>query len=194
MNMYPQSWWLWILRAATTALFTLIAILYPPLNTVLALHLYGAYVNLDGFSLVALHAANRNDRAWLVYAAVVAWVSALTVLLGSAPERFSLTFVLAALAMARGVLEGIDARQLNPSRERTLRLLTAVLITGFGALLSAYRMVDLRTLVVCFGLYGAICSLGQLGVGLEIHRQGSRAQPRSSRGARVPTIPKRIPA
>jgi uncharacterized membrane protein HdeD (DUF308 family) len=187
MNRNPDSWWLWMVRAASTVSFAMIAIVFPPLTPALALLLYGAYVNLDGFALIGMHITSRNRRGWLLSAGVLAWITGVTILLSVSTEAGPLTYVLATLTVMRGSAELIAGLTHHRTWEGTLRLTGALSIVVFGLALGAHERLSLSVLVLCFALHATFSSFCQFGVGLEqsghARRRHRRQQGRPGRHA-----------
>jgi uncharacterized membrane protein HdeD (DUF308 family) len=168
MNTKHDLWWLWILRSAATATFAMIAIAFPPLTSSLAVYLYGGYVKLDGFLLIGLNTSSDVKRPWLLIAGVVAVGSGVAILLAPASATHGLLYVLAALAVVRGVLEAkhaiCDEQQI---RKCALRILGGSFIGIFGLVLAAHEAVELRTLIDAFALQALLTSACQFAVGVE---------------------------
>lgn len=161
-------WWLWVLRSAVTAMFALITIAFPPLTSVLAIYLYGAYVKLDGFVLIGLHVNSSTTRPWLFVAGMVALISGLAILMWPASAPASLLYTLAVLAVVRGVLEAAQAiTQHTRLWQRGLRVTAGGLIASFGMVLAAHEPLSRGVLVGAFALHASLISACQFAVGLE---------------------------
>ena len=168
MNTNHGLWWLWILRSISTALFAMIAIAFPPLTSSLAVYLYGAYVNLDGFVLIGLNTNGSVRRPWLLIAGSAALMSGIAILLWPTTASVGLIYTLATLAVIRGTLEAVQPIVNERFQwERGLRIATAALILAFGFVLAAHEPLGLRFLVGAFALQACLTSVCQLGVGLE---------------------------
>ena len=168
MNANHGLWWLWILRSISTALFAMIAIAFPPLTSSLAVYLYGAYVNLDGFVLIGLNTNGSVRQPWLLIAGCVALLSGVAILLWPTTASVQLIYTLAALAVVRGAFEAVQPVVNERYQwERGLRIATAALIVAFGFVLAAHVPLGLHFLVGAFALQACLTSVCQLGVGLE---------------------------
>jgi uncharacterized membrane protein HdeD (DUF308 family) len=166
MNATHKLWWLWIMRSLVTAAFAMIAIAFPPLNTALAVYLYGAYVKLDGFLLIGLNTSEQSRS--LLIAGVFALGSGVAILLWPLAAPESLLYTLAALAIARGGLEGFNSFRNTPGqRERTLRVGSATAITAGGVILAAHEPLALPVLIGGFAIQASLASVFQLAVGIE---------------------------
>jgi len=166
MNVTDKLLWLWIMRSLVTAAFAMIAIAFPPLNTALAVYLYGAYVKLDGFLLIGLNTSEQS-RALLI-AGVFAVVSGVAILLWPIAAPESLLYTLAALAIARGGLEAFNSfRKTSGQRERRLRVGSATAITTGGVILASHEPLALAVLIGGFAIQASIASVFQLAVGIE---------------------------
>jgi uncharacterized membrane protein HdeD (DUF308 family) len=168
MNANHDLWWLWILRSISTAMFAMIAVAFPPLTSSLAVYLYGAYVKLDGFVLIGLNTNGSVRHPWLLAAGIIAIGSGVAILMWPASASVALIYVLAILAMVRGVLEVVPP-MLNhrAARQRGLRVAAATLIITFGVVLGAHEPLDLRILVGAFALYASLTAVCQLAIGLD---------------------------
>ena len=190
MNTHHDLWWLWILRAISTAMFAMIAIAFPPLTAPLAVYLYGAYVKLDGFVLIGLNTNGNVRQPWLLAAGIVAIASGVMILLWPFAGSDALILALATLTIARGALEAVppilDGRLVW---ERRLRFAVACLIIAFGFVLLAHEPLNLRIMIGGFALYASLTSASQLAIGLA-QRARHLAQPTPrhprSRQARPP--------
>ena len=188
MDMRHHSWWFWMVRASSTAVFALIAILYPPLTSALALHLYGAYVKLDGFLLIALYASGRDRGAWLLMAGLAAIAAGITILVWPATGGAGIAYTLAALSVLRGLFEVANALVSEArSWERVLRLSSAALIITFGLMLGIYDTLGLNLLIVGFALQATLAAVCQLAVGLEQRSQTPQLPPPRPRKVRART-------
>ena len=187
MNTNRDLWWLWMLRAAATAAFAMIAVAFPPLTTSLAIYLYGGYVKLDGFVLIGLNANGTIKRPWLVLAGVLALVSGVAVLMWPTASSISLLYTLAALAIARGVMECVQTEVNDLSGwQRALRFAGSGLIITFGLVLGAHEPLSRAVLVTAFALHAFLLSCCHFAIGLELwsHRIHDRTPPKP-RGAHV---------
>lgn len=177
MNMQQNGWWLWIIRAASTAIFALIAIVFPPLTSALAVHLYGAYVKLDGFMLIGLNAAGAGKRVWLFTAGVLALITGVTIVLWPLADTANLAFTLAVLGIARGALEAVSAFVSDArSWERVLRFACATTIISFSLMLSAHNAFGLALLVTGFALHATMAAVCQVGAGVEQRARHARTE------------------
>jgi uncharacterized membrane protein HdeD (DUF308 family) len=166
MKPNEDLWWLWILRAISTAIFAMIALAFPPLTSSLAVYLYGAYLKLDGFVLIGLNANSKVRSSWLLAAGVVAIASGIAILIWPAAEFTALLSTLAVLAVVRGALEAVPPlRTAYSNRERGLRLAVAGLILSFGLLLTVHE--HLRVLIGAFAVAASVSAICQLAIGLE---------------------------
>ena len=187
VNTHHDLWWLWILRAISTAMFAMIAIAFPPLTSPLAVYLYGAYVKLDGFVLIGLNTNGNVRQPWLLVAGIVAIASGVTILLWPFAGSDALVLTLATLAIARGALEAVppilDRRLMW---ERRLRIAVATLIIAFGFVLVAHEPLNLRLMVGAFALFASLTSASQFAIGLAQHaRRLEQPAPRKPRTTRV---------
>lgn len=166
MNSGNDLWWLWCLRSGVTALFATIAVMYPPLTSVLAAYLYGAYVKLDGFALIGLNAGNTT-RPWLIIAGLAALISGLAILMWPDTSSVALLYVLAVLAITRGGLEAYHAvTEHSKLWERGLRVATAGCIASFGVVLAAHEPLSREVLVGAFALSASLTSACEFAIGL----------------------------
>ena len=187
MNTHHDLWWLWILRAISTAMFAMIAIAFPPLTSTLAVYLYGAYVKLDGFVLIGLNTNGNVRQPWLLVAGIVAIASGVTILLWPFAGSDALPLTLATLAIARGALEAVPPiRDARFAWERRLRIGVASLITAFGFVLIAHEPLNLRIMVSAFALYACATSASQFAIGIaQLARHTAQPMPRMPRNPRT---------
>ena len=192
MHAHPQRWWFWVLRAVATTLFAIIALMYPPFTSALAVHLYGAYVKLDGFVLIGMHVHDKRRRSWLLLAGLVALASGLTILVWPSSEASALAIALGAMAILRGALEAADAFTNQGSRrERTMRLFSAMLLVTFGLMLGAHSWIGLPRLVLGFALHATLAGLSQFTIAFEQARQYPHTPPPRLSGRAQP-VPSRM--
>jgi uncharacterized membrane protein HdeD (DUF308 family) len=177
MHPHTQRWLFWFIRAATTGLFAGIAIVFPPLNAALAIHLYGAYVKLDGFLLIGLNASMDEERPWLLWAAVVAVLSGVAILVWPVSSPVLLFFTLAGLSIVRGAFELLSALA-SKTPQRSLRVLNAGLIMLLGVMLAAHGPLVLSEMVTGFAIYASLSAIGQLAIGFEQRAQDASRRPR----------------
>jgi uncharacterized membrane protein HdeD (DUF308 family) len=178
MHAHPQRWWFWALRAVATTLFAIIAIAYPPFTSALAVHLYGAYVKLDGFVLIGMNVHSNGQRSWLLLAGLVALASGLTILVWPASDASALAIALGGLAILRGALEAADAFINQGSRrERRLRVFSAMLLVTFGLMLGVHSWLGLPRLVLGFALHATLAGLSQFAIAFEQARDARMHTP-----------------
>jgi uncharacterized membrane protein HdeD (DUF308 family) len=168
MNTKHDLWWLWILRSAATATFAMIAVAFPPLTSSLAVYLYGGYIKLDGFLLIGLNTSSDVKRPWLLVAGVIAVGSGVAILLAPPSATHALLYVLAVLAIGRGVLEAKHAIcDEQHIRNCALRIISGSMIAVYGLALAAHEALGLRSLIDAFALQALLTSACQFAVGVE---------------------------
>lgn len=188
MDLHLHSSWLWMIRAVSTGLFAVIAIAFPPLTSTLAVHLYGAYVNFDGFALIGCNASGHDKRGGMLIAGLLAVASGLAILMWPTSHETMLILTLAVLAVGRGLVEGLSAlARTVPAPERQIRLANAVLIMLYGFILTAHEPLKLPTLVTAFAAYAVICAICQFSVGVKLHSRTTHQPPAPRRPTPKPS-------
>ena len=165
LDFFKRHWWLWLLRGVFAIAFGVMAFALPGLTLQALVLLFGIYAVADGVAAVWFGAVAR--AWWLLVLGVVAIGVGVSTFMRPDITAVALLYLIAALAVARGVLEIITAIELRKLlNNEWLLVLSGVLSIAFGALLAANLEAGALAVVLIIGAYAV--AIGVLMVALAL--------------------------
>lgn len=157
MEQLMQNWWLVALRGGLGVLFGLVAFFLPGVTLAVLVAFFGAFALIDGLFLLfaGLRSVHRQERWWaLVLQGVVGILAGVITLLWPAITALALLFLIAAWAIATGVIEIAAAIRLRKEihNEWLLGLIGALSVL-LGVLLVVFPGEGLLAWVWAIGAY-----------------------------------------
>ncbi|MGH7466703.1 MAG: HdeD family acid-resistance protein [Longimicrobiales bacterium] len=169
---WTQGWWVWAVRGIVAVFFGVIALMYPAPSLLLALLLFGAYLQLDGLAAVALAISlGLHDRAVWPLAAVglMGLLGGMLIMLWPDMSATILVLTLGICCLVRGGLEIFHAiRFRNWLRRSALLALAGFVAMGFGTLLLIQPAIATGTLVFAFAGCVIVAGLCQIASALRM--------------------------
>jgi uncharacterized membrane protein HdeD (DUF308 family) len=174
-----KYWWLLALRGLFAILFGLAAFFWPGLTLSVLVLFFGAYVLIDGVMSIVAAVGDRdeNDRWWVLLLEGLAGIAAgIIAFVWPGITAVALLFVIAAWAIATGVLELIAAIRLREVLKNELLLaLSGALSIILGLILVFNPGPGALALIWAIGAYAIL--FGALFIYLGYKLRGSEEEP-----------------
>ena len=175
LNFITREWWVFLVRGIAAILFGVMALVWPGPTLAVLVIMFGAYVLVDGISLLV--ALIRGDvlarrHAWAVgIMGVLGIVAGIVTFLWPDATALSLLFVVAFWAIAMGVFQMITAIALRREIDGEFWMgLGGLLSVVFGAYLILFPGAGLLSLVWLVGVWAI--AFGASSVGLAFRLRG----------------------
>lgn len=174
LGLVARDWWVFAIRGIAALVFGILAFIWPETTLTVLVFLFGAYVLVDGVSL--LIALARGDAAARRHAWTVAIMGVLGIVVGVVTfvwpglTALSLLYLVAFWAITTGVFQVIAAIALRRELEGEVWMaLGGVASIGFGALLVAFPGEGLISLVWLVGIWAVVFGLSSLSLAYRLH-------------------------
>ena len=172
-----RYWWAVTLRGALAVVFGVIALIWPDITLHALVLLYGFYALVDGLlALAALLLGGSlvsGRRGWLVVEGVAGIAAGVIAFLWPGITALVLLYLIAAWAIATGVLEVAVAIWLRRElRGEWLLALGGVVSVAFGVFLVVRPGDGAVAVVWLIGLFAILFGAALIGLGLRLRRLG----------------------
>jgi uncharacterized membrane protein HdeD (DUF308 family) len=172
-----RYWWSVALRGVLAVVFGVIALIWPDITLRALVLLYGFYALVDGLlALAALLVGGnlvRGRRGWLVVEGVAGIAAGVIAFLWPGITALVLLYLIAAWAIATGVLEIAVAVWLRRElRGEWLLALGGVVSVVFGIFLIVRPGEGAIAVVWALGLFAILFGVALIGLGLRLRRLG----------------------
>ena len=172
-SLLARAWWLVLLRGLAAILFGVLAFLWPGLTLLTLVILFAVYAVFDG--VLALSAAFQGGGLasgwWLVLVALANLAAGVIALLWPHVTALVLILLIAASAVARGLLEIVGAIRLRKviDNERMLILSGAVSVV-FGLAVMIAPRAGALALAWLVAIWAVVFGLLTVGLALRLRR------------------------
>ncbi len=160
---WTQGWWVWVIRGIVAVFFGVIALIYPAPSLLLALLLFGAYLQLDGLAALALATSSglRDRAVWpLALVGILGLLGGMVIMLWPDFSGRFLLLVLGLCCLLRGALELLHALHFRAWLRQVWPLALAGLASSaFGVLLLVKPDIGTMTLAWIFAGYVILTGL-----------------------------------
>jgi uncharacterized membrane protein HdeD (DUF308 family) len=174
LGLVARDWWVFAIRGIAALVFGALAFIWPERTLTVLVYLFGAYVLVDGVSL--LIALVRGDPVARRHGWAVAIMGVLGIVVGVvtfvAPglTALSLLYLVAFWAIATGTFQVIAAIQLRKELDNEFWMaLGGVASIVFGALLVASPGTGLISLVWLVGIWAVVFGVSSLSLAYRLH-------------------------
>jgi uncharacterized membrane protein HdeD (DUF308 family) len=159
---FSRLWWVFLLRGTSSVLLGLLALTLPTVTLAILIQSFGLYALADGaLALAASFGAPRVSRWWFVALGIAGIAAGGVILVHPDFVASALFVVIAAWALASGVVQVIGAIRLRQEIDYGWSFVCAgVLAIGFGALL--LTQPEVIGLALIFAVAGAAIGYGGL--------------------------------
>jgi uncharacterized membrane protein HdeD (DUF308 family) len=187
LGLVARDWWVFALRGIAAIAFGVLAFIWPERTLAVLVILFGAYVLVDGVSLlVALVRGDTLARrhAWSVgIMGVLGIVAGIATFIWPGVTALSLLYVVAFWSIAMGAFQVIAAIALRRELEGEFWMaLGGIASVVFGVLLIAFPGEGLISLVWLVGLWSIVFGGSSLGLAYRLH-QIANALPKPAQAA-----------
>jgi len=175
LGLVARDWWVFAIRGIAALVFGILAFIWPETTLTVLVYLFGAYVLVDGASLLV--ALVRGDAVARRHGWAVAIMGVLGIVVGVvtfvAPgvTALSLLYLVAFWAIATGTFQVIAAIQLRKELDNEFWMaLGGVASIVFGVLLVAFPGEGLISLVWLVGIWAVVFGVSSLGLAYRLHK------------------------
>jgi uncharacterized membrane protein HdeD (DUF308 family) len=172
-----RNWWLLAVGGIAAVLFAIGAFLWPGLSLLVLLVLWGAYAIVDGVTAVI---AGARARWWsMVFLGIVGIAAGLFALLRPGITALALLLVIAAWAIARGILEIVAAFYLRKELSNEWVLVVSGLLSiTVGILFILFPGAGVLAMIWIIGLYILAMGVLQLILAFRLRDLHTQREPR----------------
>jgi uncharacterized membrane protein HdeD (DUF308 family) len=188
LGLVARDWWVFAIRGIAALVFGILAFIWPETTLTVLVYLFGAYVLVDGVSLLV--ALVRGDglarrHAWAVgIMGVLGIVAGVVTFAWPGLTALSLLYLVAFWAITTGTFQVIAAIQLRREIDNEFWMaLGGVASIVFGALLVASPGAGLISLVWFVGIWSVVFGVSSLGLAYRLHKVDAALPKRAPRGA-----------
>jgi uncharacterized membrane protein HdeD (DUF308 family) len=174
LGLVARDWWVFAIRGIAALVFGALAFIWPETTLTVLVFLFGAYVLVDGVSLLV--ALVRGDpvarrHGWAVaIMGVLGIVAGVVTFVAPGLTALSLLYLVAFWAIATGTFQVIAAIQLRKELDNEFWMaLGGVASVVFGVLLVASPGAGLISLVWLVGIWAVVFGVSSLGLAYRLH-------------------------
>ena len=174
LGLVARDWWVFAIRGIAALVFGILAFIWPETTLTVLVLLFGAYVLVDGVSLlVALVRGDKLARrhGWAVaIMGVLGIVAGVVTFVAPGLTALALLYLVAFWAITTGTFQAIAAIQLRREIDNEFWMaLGGVASIVFGVLLVASPGDGLISLVWLVGLWSVVFGVSSLGLAYRLH-------------------------
>jgi uncharacterized membrane protein HdeD (DUF308 family) len=174
LGLVARDWWVFAVRGIAALVFGVLAFIWPETTLTVLVFLFGAYVLVDGVSLlVALIRGDAVARrhAWAVgIMGVLGIVAGVVTFAWPSLTALSLLYLVAFWAIATGAFQVIAAIQLRRELDNEFWMALGGLASiVFGALLVVFPGEGLISLVWLVGAWSVVFGVSSLALAYRLH-------------------------
>ncbi len=174
LGLVARDWWVFAVRGVAAIVFGALAFIWPEATLTVLVFLFGAYVLVDGVSLLVALArgdAVARRHGWAVgIMGVLGIVAGVVTFVWPDLTAMSLLYLVAVWAIATGTFQVIAAIALRRELDNELWMaIGGVASIVFGALLVASPGAGLVSLVWLVGLWSVVFGVSSLGLAYRLH-------------------------
>jgi uncharacterized membrane protein HdeD (DUF308 family) len=173
LHALAENWWLILLKGLCAIVFGLLALAWPGVTVLTLVLFYGAFALVDG--VLALAAAVKGSgpapRWWLAVVGIIGICAGILTFAWPGITALILLFLIAAWAIATGIMQIIGAIRLRKEIDgEWLLIASGVLSVLFGVILVVQPKVGAVALVWVIGAYAILYGLLLCGFAWRIHQ------------------------
>jgi uncharacterized membrane protein HdeD (DUF308 family) len=172
-----RYWWTVVLRGAIAVVFGVVALIWPDITVRVLVLLFGFYALLDGLLALAALLVGGNlvseRRGWLIVEGIAGIAAGVIAFLWPEITALVLLYLIAAWAIATGVLEVAVAIWLRRElRGEWLLALAGIVSVVFGVFLIVRPSEGAIAVVWLIGIFAILFGAALIGLGLRLRRLG----------------------
>lgn len=177
-GLVTRHWWVFAIRGIAAIVFGVLAFIRPETTLAALVFLFGAYVLVDGVSLLAALVRGEpiaRSNAWAVgVMGVLGIVAGITTFMWPGLTALSLLYLVAFWAIAMGGFQVVAAVALRRELDGELWMaLGGIASIVFGAFLMAFPGEGLLSLVWIVGVWSLVFGGSNLGLARRLHGIGA---------------------
>ncbi len=184
-----RNWWLVALGGVLAVILGAAAFVWPGMTLLTLVLLFGAYAFVGGVTSFGfgLLAAGEHGEWWpLVLGGIIGIAVGVVTFMQPTTMALALVFVIAAWAIATGLLEVVAAITLRKViANEWLMGFSGVLSVIFGVAVVAQPATGALALVYLFGFYAILYGVSQIGLGFRLRGLGEALKPGTQGAASV---------
>jgi|Tabmets5t2r1_1033131.scaffolds.fasta_scaffold47255_2 uncharacterized membrane protein HdeD (DUF308 family) len=179
LEYFSRYWWAVALRGTVAVVFGVVAWIWPDITVRALVLLFGFYALVDGLlALAALFVGGqmvRDRRGWLLVEGIAGIAAGIVTFVWPGITALVLLYLIAAWAIATGVLEVVVAVWLRRElRGEWLLALVGILSILFGVFLVLRPSEGAVAVVWALGLYALVFGVALVALGLRLRQLGRR--------------------
>lgn len=174
LSLIAREWWVFLVRGIAAIAFGVMAFVWPAVTLGVMVIMFGAYVLVDGASL--LIALVRGDALARRHAWAVGIIGVLGILAGIATfawpglTALSLLYLVAFWAITMGIFQMVAAIALRKEIDGEFWMgLGGLVSVGFGLVLVAFPGAGLLSLVWLVGAWAVVFGASSIGLAFRLH-------------------------
>jgi uncharacterized membrane protein HdeD (DUF308 family) len=173
LGLVARDWWVFAIRGIAAIVFGILAFIWPETTLTVLVFLFGAYVLVDGISLLVALArgdAIARRHAWGVgIIGILGIVAGVVTFAWPGVTALSLLYLVAFWAIATGTFQLIAAVALRRELDGEFWMaIGGVASVVFGALLIAFPGEGLVSLVWLVGVWSVVFGVSSLGLAVRL--------------------------
>jgi uncharacterized membrane protein HdeD (DUF308 family) len=182
LTFLSRNWWILVIRGVAAVIFGILTFISPMTSLAVLVLFWSAYMLVDGvFAIIAVFKGPHADGFtwWMLIMGVVAIIAGIYTFMAPAITAIALLYVIAAVAIVRGVMEIAAAVRLRKEIDNEwLLILAGVASLVFGVLLFLFPGAGALALVLYIGAMAMVIGVVELVLGFKMRgRAATRAQP-----------------
>jgi uncharacterized membrane protein HdeD (DUF308 family) len=176
--MFTRNWWVFLIRGIAAIAFGVAAFIWPEVTLTALVVLFGAYLLVDGVSMllsVALGYGFTQRNTWAVILSGI-----LSVVLGVAAFVWTDAFALSVVylvgfwSIVTGILQVVAAYELRRELSNEFWLgLGGVISVVFGIMLVVFPAAGMLSLLWLVAVWAIVLGISSIGLGYRLHKLNS---------------------
>ncbi len=175
--LHAVSWWSLLIRGLAAILLGIMALMWPGIAFTAIVLLFGAYALVDGVASIAGAVRARAQPRWwvLLLEGLVGVAAAAVTFFWPGITALALVFVIAAWAVATGILEIVAALRLRREiRGEWLLLLGGILSVVLGVLFFAAPAAGALAIALWLGIYALLFGITEVALAFKLRAMRER--------------------
>jgi uncharacterized membrane protein HdeD (DUF308 family) len=173
LDLYVGHWWVLTIRGVLAILFGLMALFWPGITLIALAVVFGVYALIDG--VLAAYAATRaakEQRAWLIFTAVVGILAGIIAILRPVAAIIALSVLIGIWAIVIGAMEIVAAWRIRKEiKGEAFIMIAGVLSIVFGVLVFASPMLGALSVAILIGIYALLAGIALVVLSLQVRKR-----------------------
>ncbi len=182
LTFLSRNWWVLVIRGIAAIVFGVLTFISPMTSLAVLVLFWGAYALVDGvFAIIAVFKGPHADGFpwWMLVTGVAAVIAGVYTFMAPALTAVVLLYLIAVVAIVRGVMEISAAIRLRKEIDNEwLLVMAGAASLIFGALLFVFPGAGALALVLYIGVMAIVVGVIETVLGISLRRR-ARADPRT---------------